>query len=189
MVFKNGKTWVPDFGFWIHLCIYIQWKKKVQHMLWSKSKRYVASDKTNNVIMLWEMFHARMDTASCPTRSVGSASHSIMGQLCLRVHMPLRKFPPSWVCSHSKFTRHLRKGRDCSHTWGIVPTSLRNNENTILWAPKLTLFVKLDILRPNSPKFLYCGSTVSKHSEWNLMANYNGFTNAIIFDSSSHKSA
>src|SRR5216683_1804273 len=120
------------------------------------------------------MFHARMDTASCPTCSAGSASHSIMEQLCLRVHMPLRKFPPSWVCSHSK---------------GIVPTSLRNNENTILWAPKLTLFVKLDILRPNSPKFLYCGSTVSKHSERNLMANYNGFTDAIIFDSSSHKSA
>jgi hypothetical protein len=50
-------------------------------------------------------------------------------------------------------------------------------------APKLTLFVKLDILRPNSPKFLYCGSTVSKYSERNLMANYNGFTDAIIFDS------
>ena len=63
------------------------------------------------------------------------------------------------------------------------------NENAILWAPKLTLFVKLDILRPNSPKFLYCGSTVSKYSEKNLMANYNGFTDAIIFDSSSHKSA
>ncbi len=67
--------------------------------------------------------------------------------------------------------------------------SLHNNENAILWASELMHFVKLDILRPNSPKFLYCRSMVSKHSEQNLMANYNGFTDAIIFDSSSHKSA
>ena len=114
--------------------------------------------------------------------------HSIMGQWCSASSHALRKFPPSWVCSHSKFMHHSeeRSGlfphlRNCSHE--------ANNENAILWAPKLTLFVKLDILWPNSPKFLYCGSTVSKYSERNLMANYNGFTDAIIFNSSSHKSA